>query len=382
MATGTSKRSATARQVSMAAGRGAPVLVELEAADAGRDLLLQRSGIAGVALCPAVPQLTGSGSAASNMRAMFHGPGVQVVALVPSAGPVPPADHGGDAVGQGRDIPAAGRSCGCGNPPPPGVAIRCSPAITSVPGLPTTMSDAHRPSRLGFPDLPTATIRPWRTPMSGLDDSKTGSMMMALVMTISSAPPALVISEAWPMPSRADLPPPENQLVAVGQQVAFNLTDQGRVGQTEPVSRGGAVEFDVLPSADSGHAMPSSLVKDDVSDGWSRKLRRLIASKAASRTAGESRLPSVRPLRPRARRGSSDCDQRHILAVAGLEADGSAGGHIQPQSRTRPPGRTATRGSPRRSGSETPLEWLGLRCSRPTQCVWDGRRLSRLVRRR
>ena len=32
---------------------------------------------------------------------MFHSPGVQVVALVPVAGPVPPADHGGGAVRQG-----------------------------------------------------------------------------------------------------------------------------------------------------------------------------------------------------------------------------------------------------------------------------------------
>ena len=36
-------------------------------------------------------------SAASSMRWMCHGPGVQVVAKVPVAGPGPAADHGGDA---------------------------------------------------------------------------------------------------------------------------------------------------------------------------------------------------------------------------------------------------------------------------------------------
>ena len=39
---------------------------------------------------PAKPRLTGKASAAWIMRPMCHGPGVQVVALVPAAGPVPP----------------------------------------------------------------------------------------------------------------------------------------------------------------------------------------------------------------------------------------------------------------------------------------------------
>lgn len=39
---------------------------------------------------PSKPMLTGNVSAACSMRAMYHGPGVQVVALVPAAGPVPP----------------------------------------------------------------------------------------------------------------------------------------------------------------------------------------------------------------------------------------------------------------------------------------------------
>ena len=39
---------------------------------------------------PEKPKFIGKRSAACSMRAMFHGPGVQVVALVPVAGPVPP----------------------------------------------------------------------------------------------------------------------------------------------------------------------------------------------------------------------------------------------------------------------------------------------------
>ena len=39
---------------------------------------------------PKKPRLTGRPSAACSMRARCHGPGVQVVAAVPAAGPVPP----------------------------------------------------------------------------------------------------------------------------------------------------------------------------------------------------------------------------------------------------------------------------------------------------
>ena len=49
------------------------------------------SGVAREALpLPRKPKFIGNASAASSIRAMFHSPGVQVVALVPVAGPVPP----------------------------------------------------------------------------------------------------------------------------------------------------------------------------------------------------------------------------------------------------------------------------------------------------
>ena len=49
----------------------------------------------------------GSVSAACNIRAMFHGPGVQVVALVPVAGPVPPP-----SIVVTPDISASSTCCG------------------------------------------------------------------------------------------------------------------------------------------------------------------------------------------------------------------------------------------------------------------------------
>ena len=50
---------------------------------------ISASGLAALPL-PKKPTLTGSPSAACSMRARCQGPGVQVVASVPSAGPVPP----------------------------------------------------------------------------------------------------------------------------------------------------------------------------------------------------------------------------------------------------------------------------------------------------
>ena len=47
---------------------------------------------------PSRPEFTGRPSTAWSIRPMFQGPGVQVVALVPSAGPVPPPIMRGDAV--------------------------------------------------------------------------------------------------------------------------------------------------------------------------------------------------------------------------------------------------------------------------------------------
>ena len=93
MVTCTSSPSATPRQQSMAAGVRAPVLVQLQADGAGADLLEQALGPRGVALAgeaevqrEVVHRLAASAPGSTR-------PGVQVVALVPVAGPVPPPIH-------------------------------------------------------------------------------------------------------------------------------------------------------------------------------------------------------------------------------------------------------------------------------------------------
>ena len=101
---------------------------------------------------PAKPRFIGNSSAASIMRAMCQGPGVQVVAKVPVAGPVPPP-----SIEVTPDISASSICCGQMKwmwvSKPPAVRILPSPAITSVPG-PTTIVTPGWMS--GLPALPMA----------------------------------------------------------------------------------------------------------------------------------------------------------------------------------------------------------------------------------
>ena len=60
-------------------------------------LLPQRRRSDTVLPLPSSATLTGSASSASSIRARCQAPGVTVVALVPSAGPVPPPIERGDA---------------------------------------------------------------------------------------------------------------------------------------------------------------------------------------------------------------------------------------------------------------------------------------------
>ena len=89
IATWVSVSSATSRQLLMAAGvvpqsscnfRPMAPALTCSCNAAGKDALP----------LPSSPKFIGKASAACNMRSIFHGPGVQVVARVPVAGPVPP----------------------------------------------------------------------------------------------------------------------------------------------------------------------------------------------------------------------------------------------------------------------------------------------------
>ena len=91
---------------------------------------------------------------------------MQVVAFVPSAGPVPPP-----SMVVTPDIRASSTCCGqmkwmCASKAP-AVRILPSPAIASVPG-PTTMSTPGWMS--GLPALPMATMRPFLRPTSAFHD--------------------------------------------------------------------------------------------------------------------------------------------------------------------------------------------------------------------
>ena len=67
-----------------------PVLVQLQAERAGAHLLAQRVRRTRRCPCRGSRSSSGNASTASYIRRMFHAPGVQVVAFVPVAGPVPP----------------------------------------------------------------------------------------------------------------------------------------------------------------------------------------------------------------------------------------------------------------------------------------------------
>ena len=134
------------------------------------------------------------------MRPRYHAPGVTVVALVPSAGPVPPPTM--------VVMPAASASSRiCGQmrctwqSTAPAVRMRPSPASTSVDG-PMTSPGCTPSVMSGLPALPTATIRLSRTPTSAFTTPHQSSTT-TLVMTRS-----MVERRAWPMDSRITLPPP------------------------------------------------------------------------------------------------------------------------------------------------------------------------------
>ena len=133
---------------------------------------------------------------------MFQGPGVQVVAKVPVAGPVPPPIMVVTPLASASSI-CCGQMKWIWQSMPPAVTILPSQLMISVPG-PMMMSTPGCVS--GLPALPIATMRPPLRPMSALM-MPVWSKISALVMTQSTAPSARV-RWLWAMPSRMVLPPP------------------------------------------------------------------------------------------------------------------------------------------------------------------------------
>ncbi len=104
--------------------------------------------------------LTGLCSIASNIRARCQAPGVMVVALVPSAGPVPPPTSVVMPEESASSV-MPGLMKWMWVSMPPAVRILPLPAMISVSGPMT--SSGWTPSMVsGFPALPSAVIRPSR----------------------------------------------------------------------------------------------------------------------------------------------------------------------------------------------------------------------------
>ena len=154
---------------------------------------------------PISRRLTGRWSSPRRTDWRCQGPGVTVVAFDPSEGPVPPPPR--------VVIPAASaswtwlveRKCTCRSTPP-AVRMRPSPEMTSVPG-PISRSGWTPSAMSGLPLRPRATIRPALMPTSARTMPQWSSTM-ALVMTVSRAPSAL-LRVPCAIDSRIDLPPPK-----------------------------------------------------------------------------------------------------------------------------------------------------------------------------
>ena len=201
---------------------------------------------------PAKPRLTGKASAAWIMRPMCHGPGVQVVAKVPCAGPVPPPsivvtpDISASSIccGQmkwmwrveaagGEDLALAGDDLGAGADDDGDARLD-----VGIAGL------ADRGDAPSFRPISALTMPQW-------------SRISALVMTVSTAPCLLVI---WRLAHAvADhLAAAEFHLLAIDGEILLDLDDEVGVGQPHAVAGGRAEHVGIDAARDSRSSRPSS----------------------------------------------------------------------------------------------------------------------------
>jgi hypothetical protein len=225
IATWTPDASATRRHASIAAGVVPQSSCSLNPPAPARSCSHSASVLL-VLPFPISSTLIGRWSIACSMRPIARGPGVTVVAFVPSAGPVPPPAR---VVRPAASATSAspGVMKWTWQSMPPAVRIRPFPAITSVDGPMTSASST--PSIVsGLPALPIPTIRPSRTPMSALTTPQ-WSRTTAPVITRSGAPSALVTA-AWPIDSRITLPPPNStSSPEAGPRLRSSVTSTSRL---------------------------------------------------------------------------------------------------------------------------------------------------------
>ena len=183
---------------------------------------------------PVKPRLIGSPSAACNMRSRLKGPGLQVVAHVPVAGPLPPP------ISVVRpDAMAVSMSCGqmkwtCVSRPP-AVTIIPSPEMTSVPGPMTSfgstpdwisglpgLADPHDPA-VADADVPLHD--PPIIENDGVGDHEVEVRRGLLVPIRRLA-----------LPVANDFAAAEDDFLAIDGEVLFDLDDEIGVAQADAVA--------------------------------------------------------------------------------------------------------------------------------------------------
>ena len=173
----------------------------------------------------------GKASAAWIMRPICQAPGVQVVASVPWAGPVPPP-----SMVVTPDIRASSICCGqmkwiCASKPP-AVRILPSPAMASVPG-PMMMSTPGWVS--GLPALPMACDQAVSQADIGLvdagmiDDQGIGDHRVHRAAGAGDLGLAHAVAD--------DLAAAELDLFAIDREILLDLDEQLRVGEPDAIAR-------------------------------------------------------------------------------------------------------------------------------------------------
>ena len=181
------------------------------------------------------------------MRARCQGPGVQVVAAVPVAGPVPPPiivvmpeaqrlvdllrademDVAVDAAG-GEDLALAGDDLGARADDDVDARLHVRVAGLADPG-----DAAVRDPDVGLDDAPV------------IDDQRVGDHGVDRALGLASLRLAHAVAD--------HLAAAELHLLAVDGEVALDLDDQLGVGQAHAVAGGGAEHVGIGASGDAGH---------------------------------------------------------------------------------------------------------------------------------
>ena len=161
---------------------------------------------------------------------MCHGPGVQVVAKVPVAGPVPPPSMVVTPESSASSI-CCGQMKWMWLSMPPAVTIMPSPAMTSVPG-PMTIVDAGLDVRVaGLADGGDAAVLEADVGLDdagdGIDDQRVGDHR---IDHLGRAALALAHAVA------DDLAAAEFHFLAVDREVLLDLDEQLGVGQAQAVA--------------------------------------------------------------------------------------------------------------------------------------------------